>query len=151
MRIFELTLRDGGCNTYACSIAITRMIAKFRRHPLRRLSPTVTWSISITLSLLFAAQGLTKFWGPAATQWASRFLKWGYPAGSSYVVGAVEIIAGLALLLPRTRKPAAGSLVVVMAGALCTHLIHGELPRVIPPLVLGVLAFLLFSSAPEEH
>jgi hypothetical protein len=30
-----------------------------------------------------------------------------------------------------------------MFGALCTHVVHGEFPRLIPPLVLGGLAFLL--------
>ena len=118
---------------------------------MRRISSKVTWSISILMALLFAAQGLSKFWGPSAGQWGNRFSNWGYPAGSSYIVGAVEIISGLALLLPRGRKLAAGSLMFVMMGALCTHLIHGELPRIIPPLILGALAFLLFFSAPATH
>jgi putative oxidoreductase len=111
---------------------------------MKRLSPTVTWSLSIFLALLFAALGSSKLWGPSAARWGERFLNWGYPAGSHYLVGAVEMLSGLALLLPRSRKAAAGSLMLVMVGALGTHLIHGELPRVIPPLILGVLALLLF-------
>ena len=31
-------------------------------------------------------------------------------------------------------------------GALCTHAVHAEFPRLIPPFVLGGLAFLLYSS-----
>lgn len=119
---------------------------------MRKLSPIVTWSLSIVLALFFAAQGLAKLWGPSAVQWANRFLKWGYPAGLHSVVGVVELISGLALLHPWSRKAAAASLTVVMAGAICTHLIHGELPRVIPPLILGIPAFLLFFSSPlVEH
>ncbi len=119
---------------------------------MRRLPPTIAWSISIILAVLFVAVGFSKLEGASATRWSSRFLNWGFPVGSQYVVGAVEIISGLALLLPRSRKPAAGSLTLVMAGALCTHLIHGELPRVIAPLILGILAFLLFFSTPlAEH
>ncbi len=152
MRIFELTARDKGCDRYGSSIAIKQAVTKFPRPPMRRLSPIVNWSISIILALLFAAVGFSKLWGPSATRWGARFLNWGYPVGSQYVVGAVEIISGLALLLPRSRKPAAGSLTLVMAGALCTHLIHDELPRVIAPLILGALAFLLFfSTTPVGH
>jgi len=117
---------------------------------MKRLSPAVTWSLSIFLALLFAALGSSKLWGPSAARWGERFLNLGYPAGSHYVVGAVEIVSGLALLLPRSRKAAAGSLTLVMAGAIGTHLIHGELPRVIPPLILFILALLLFFPRLEE-
>ena len=119
---------------------------------MRRLSPAVTWSISIFLALLFAAVGASKIWGASATSWSARLSNWGLPAGSRYVIGVVEMAGGLALFLPRTRKLAAASLVVTMAGALAVHLIHGELLRVIPPLILGFLSFLLFYSAPSaEH
>ena len=115
---------------------------------MRKRSPIVTWSISIVLALFFAAQGLTKFWGPSAVDWANRFLKWGYPKGFHSVVGLIEVVSGLALLLPWSRKGAAVSLTVVMAGAIGTHLIHGELLRVIPPLILGMLALLLLFPGP---
>jgi hypothetical protein len=62
---------------------------------MKRLSPAITWSISIILALLFIAVGFSKFWGPSAARWSSRFLNWGFPVGSQYVVGAVEIISGL--------------------------------------------------------
>jgi putative oxidoreductase len=117
-----------------------------------RLSPKAAWAISIPLALFFVAQGLLKFWGPASGHWADRFAGWGYPAGSHYVVGAIEILGALALLLPRIRIFAAGALILVMAGAFCTHLVHREFPRTIPPLVLGFLAYLvLFSGRAKEQ
>jgi putative oxidoreductase len=118
---------------------------------MRRLPSAVAWSISIILALLFVAVGYSKIWGTSAAVWNSRFVNWGYPAGSQHVIGAVEIVSGLALLLPRSRKPAAASLVLVMAGALCTHLIHSELVRIISPLILGALALLLFFSPPATE
>ena len=54
-------------------------------------------------------------------------------------------MVGVALAIPRWRKAAAGIAMVIMAGALYTHAHNGEFPRVIPPLVLGSLAFLVFS------
>jgi len=41
-------------------------------------------------------------------------------------------------------------LVALMIGALCTHAVHAEFPRLIPPFVLGGLAFLLYSARPAK-
>lgn len=151
MRIFELTERGQECDRRGSTLQ-SRKSHEIPEASMRRLSPAATWSISIILALLFAAVGLSKLWGPSSARWSDRFLKWGYPGGSQYLVGGVEIISGLALLVPRSRKPASVSLALVMAGAVGTHLIHNELPRIIAPLILGILAFLLFLSTPTvEH
>jgi uncharacterized membrane protein YfcA len=113
---------------------------------MKKLPPKVTWAISILLALFFAAQGFLKLWGPAAGHWAARFAAWGYPAGSHYVVGAIEILGALALLLPVARLFGAGALILVMAGAFCTHLVHREFLRTIPPVVLGLLAYVVLFS-----
>ena len=147
MRIFELTERDQGCDRRGSTLR-SRKSHEIPEGSMRRLSPAATWSISIILALLFAAVGLSKLWGPSSARWSDRFLNWGYPVGFQYVVGGVEIISGLTLLVPRSRRPAAVSLTLVMAGAVGTHLIHSELPRIIAPLILGILAFLLFLSTP---
>jgi len=57
----------------------------------------------------------------------------------------MEVIAGIALLIPRLRKAAAGIVMVIMAGALYTHARYGEFLRVVVPILLGGLAFLVFS------
>jgi threonine/homoserine/homoserine lactone efflux protein len=38
-----------------------------------------------------------------------------------------------------------------MIGALGTHAVNAEFPRLIPPLVLGGLAFLLYSARPTAR
>lgn len=77
-------------------------------------------------------------------RWTERFVHWGYPANAQYVVGVLEILGGLGVLIPPSRRAASLILGVLMAGALCTHVVHAEFPRVIPPLVLGGLAFLTY-------
>jgi uncharacterized membrane protein YphA (DoxX/SURF4 family) len=62
------------------------------------------------------------------------------------LIGILEILSGLALLIPRIRRPAAATMIGLMIGALGTHLVHGELRRLIPPLVLGGLAFVVWRS-----
>jgi putative oxidoreductase len=109
------------------------------------------WVLSAVLAVFFAVQGFSKFWGVPAEQWRIRFLHWGYPSGFQYVVGAAELIAGLALLSSRSRKMAAGTLVMVMAGALATHLLHRELPRIIPPIILGACAMVLYLNPIRER
>lgn len=102
------------------------------------------WMVLTLLSFIFVMLGLSKFAGQSSIRWAERFAHWGYPVVLRYVVGVLEIVGGIGLLVPVATRPAAGALMVVMAGALYTHLSHGEVLRVVPPLVLGTFAFLIF-------
>jgi uncharacterized membrane protein YphA (DoxX/SURF4 family) len=111
-----------------------------------RLRSAAVWAVAIFLAVAFVAVGLSKFEGASATRWSERFGQWGYPANAAYVVGVLEILGGLGVLIPRWRRAASLTLGVVMMGALCTHLVHAEFPRVIPPLVLGGVAFLMYWS-----
>jgi putative oxidoreductase len=101
------------------------------------------WSCAIVLALAIVFAGVTKLEGPSAIRWADRFTQWGYPAGTSAVVGVLEILGGLGVLIPRWRRPAAMLLAALMLGAVCTHALHAEFSRVLPPLVLGGLALLV--------
>jgi uncharacterized membrane protein YphA (DoxX/SURF4 family) len=111
-----------------------------------RLPRAAAWALAILLAVVFVLVGIKKLEGPSAMRWAGLFAHWGYPAYAQYVVGVFEILAGLGVLIPRSRRAAAAMLVAIMIGALCTHAIHGELPRLVPPLVLGGLALALYSS-----
>ena len=111
-----------------------------------RLRSIAVWVGAIFLAVAFVSVGVSKLEGASAMRWAERFAQWGYPANARYVVGVFEILGGLGVLIPRWRHAASLMLVGVMAGALCTHVVNAELPRVIPPLLLGGLAFLLYRS-----
>jgi putative oxidoreductase len=108
-----------------------------------RLPGAAVWTLATILAVTFIVAGIVKLEGPSAMRWSERFVHWGYPAGAQYVVGALEILAGLGLLVPRSQQAASGILVGLMIGAMCTHLANAEFPRVIAPLVLGGLAFLV--------
>jgi putative oxidoreductase len=107
------------------------------------------WTLAVLVGLFFVLAGWSKLAGPSATDWAVRLTHWGYPAASRYAIGGIEILAGLGVLVPSLRRPAAVTLMVVMAGALLTHLLHGEFVRVIPTLILGGLSFGLYSWPPR--
>lgn len=118
---------------------------------MKNLSRIVSWILSILLAFVFVAVGTSKLLGRPSMHWAQRFQRWGYPAGSSYVIGILEIIAGIAILIPRWRKIAAAAFMIIMVGAVSTHALHGEWARVIPPVLLGTLAFAsAYWSAPDD-
>ncbi len=107
-----------------------------------RLSRVAVWACAIVLAVAFVFVGMSKLQSPSAARWTERFANWSYPANAQYVIGMLEVLAGLGVLIPAARRASATVLVAVMTGAAGTHAIHGEWPRVIPPVVLGALAFL---------
>jgi len=111
-----------------------------------RLPRAAVWACAIFLATAFVLVGISKLLGPSAMRWAERFAHWGYPPYVRHVIGVFEILGGLGVLIPRWRRAAAAILVGIMIGALCTHAVQSEFRRLIPPLVLGGLALLLFSS-----
>ena len=111
-----------------------------------RVRQVGVWLGAIFLAVVLVYAGVSKLAGASALGWAERFERWGYPANISYVVGVCEILAGLAVLVPQWRRAASLVIGVIMLGALATHVVNAEFARVIPPLVLGGLAFLLYWS-----
>src|SRR5262245_16763910 len=103
----------------------------------RLLGVVVLWVLQILIGVAFVPIGLAKFFDPA---WARNFARWGYPDGFYMVIGALEAAGGLALLVPRFTSYVASVLGVIMIAASLTHWLHGEMARVIPPLMyLAVL------------
>jgi len=109
------------------------------------------WACAVFLAVAFVFVGILKLEGPSAIRWTERFVNWGYPAKTQYVVGMLEILGGLGVLIPKWRQAAAATLVALMIGALGTHAYHAEFARLIPPLVLGCLAFLMYSASAEPR
>ena len=106
----------------------------------------VMWALVILLMIVFVLIGASKLVGPSAARWTERFERWGYPAGAAGLIGILEIVSGVAVLIPKARRAAAATIGVLMIGALATHVVHGDFRRLIPPLVLGGLAFLVYMS-----
>ena len=116
-----------------------------------RLRRMAVWAGAIFLAAAFVLAGVLKLEGASALRWAERFEHWGYPANVHYVVGVLEILGGIGVLVPRWRRAASLMLAALMIGAICTHIVHAEFPRVIPPLVLGGLAFYAYWSRSGEQ
>ena len=120
-------------------------------HTVIRLPRAAVWACAIFLALVFLVVGMSKLEGVSAARWTERLAQWGYPANAQYLIGVFEIIGGLGVLIPKWRRAAAATLAVLMIGALGTHVVHAEFRRLIPPLVLGGLAFLMYSAHPRPR
>jgi uncharacterized membrane protein YphA (DoxX/SURF4 family) len=102
-------------------------------HKLARIG---LWVLQTALMLMFLAAGGGKFWQPA---WPRMFARWGYPDHFYLVIGAIEVVAAMALLVPGTAAPAALTLLVIMIGAGMTHLTHDEIHRLPQILVMSLM------------
>src|SRR4029434_9654168 len=80
------------------------------------------WVLTILLAVLMAGPGSQKF---TSNTWERMFRRWGYPDGFYLVIGAVEVIGGILLLIPRTASYSAIMLAVVMIGAAATQILRG--------------------------
>lgn len=98
------------------------------------------WTVQIFIGVMFVLVGVMKFQDPG---WSRSFARWGYPDGFYMVIGALEAVGGAAMLVPRLTTYAAWLLMTVMAGAIVTHLVYGELQRLAVPLVFLLVAALV--------
>ena len=108
---------------------------------MKKLGIIGLWVLQILLCFLFLLIGTDKFRNPI---WLKRFHAWGYPDNFHLVVGAAEAASAATLLVPMLSGYGAGSLMVIMAGALATHLTHGEMRQASSPAVFLVFLSVVF-------
>ena len=115
---------------------------------MRTIRIVAVWALQVLVGLSFVMLGVMKFRDPT---WVRSFARWGYPDGFYMVVGALEAAGGMAVLVPAIASYGALLLMSVMAGALLTHVFHGETQRFMVPAVYllfcGGVAWLRWRSA----
>ncbi len=107
----------------------------------------VSWIFQVLVGLQMLVAGQSKF--TDAATWGPRFEKWGYFDNFFYLIGAIEVIAGVMLFIPKTVRYGAIAIVPVMVGALITHLLHDE-TILGPALPLALLAVVLYVRLSEK-
>lgn len=91
---------------------------------LTKKQSTAMWVLSVLLAALFVFVGVTKVIG--AEQAVEGFKNLGYPAWFRVLVGLIEVVGGIALLIPKVALEAASFLIIVMLGAVFTELFLGD-------------------------
>ena len=98
--------------------------------------------LPIALGVVMIGAGIVNFVGPRSVR--ESFVRWGYPAGFHRVTGALEVVAGLLLLVPATWWAGAiGSSVILLAAAAtlirCREWSHLPVAVVLMAAVVGTL------------
>jgi uncharacterized membrane protein YphA (DoxX/SURF4 family) len=103
----------------------------------------VLWVFAVFLAWVFIRQGVAKF--DDTSGWARAFRTWHFPVWFRIVIGVLETSAAVLLLWKRTALAGALIIIVVMLGAMATHVYWGRPGQVtseILPLVLSTLVAL---------
>lgn len=110
------------------------------------------WIAQGLLGAAFLGAGMMKLAKSHEQLKANPMMAWSNDFSGGFVkfIGTAETLGALGLVLPgitgiaTTLTPlAAAGLVLLMAGAVSTHVRRGEVPMVLPPAILGALAGLI--------
>ena len=105
---------------------------------MRIAKEVLLWAVCLFLAYVFLKAGGQKF--IESSGWSRAFHFWGFPVWFRLLVGATEIVAALLLLYPRTASLGGLMIVVVMLGAMATHIVTGRPKQVTSEIVPLTLA-----------
>lgn len=81
-----------------------------------------------------------------------NFENFGYPMWFMYLIGGLEVLAAVLIFLPPTRLWGALLIIVIMIGAIGTHLWHEEWVEVVyPGIPLVLAAFVAWQRRPGKR
>ena len=103
-----------------------------------------TWLPAVLLVLIFVPQGLAKF--NDSSGWAQAFRVWGYPDWFRITVGTLELLAAVLLIAGRTAALGAITIILIMLGAMATHLIFEggrHMTSEVVPLTLATIVLVI--------
>ncbi len=95
----------------------------------------LTWIGISLLGLAFIGVGAGKLTGGMDEQLGNL----GVPSWAIPAIGIIELAAGIALIVPRSRFYAATVLIATMLGAAVTHVANADWAGLPPSVVLGLL------------
>jgi hypothetical protein len=127
--------------------------AQTKQTPIGQRQPLQGLAWVVAVAYLFLAP--FKFSPVGILGWPSyyvKFVRWGYPAWVSPVVGGVEIVAAVLLLLPRRRFLGAGMLVFLMTGAVTTHIVDHDMlaDNFSLPVMLVLVSIVALANWPAD-
>ena len=93
--------------------------------------------ITVLLSLAFLGAGIMKLTG--AEDMRQGFEGWGYPIFFMYIIGICEVAGAIGMWLRRFSYAAKVCIILLMAGAVLTHLVFDTFQEAMAPIILIIL------------
>ncbi|MGK0317464.1 MAG: hypothetical protein ACI86M_003708 [Saprospiraceae bacterium] len=91
----------------------------------------------VIMSMMFIYSSMTVFLMPG---WSDQFAVWGYSQLFLYFIGSVELIIAVAVFARPTRTYGLFGLIVIMIGALYTHLTNDQPDEIYAAIFMLFLA-----------
>lgn len=113
----------------------------------KKVGTILLWLLTIAVGLAMTLAGASKFF--ARDMWLGLFVGWGYPAVFSYVIGALEVVGGIGVLIPKYATYAASLIAMIMIGAAATLLLNpGDMGPATP--IANIVAFSIIAFARRD-
>lgn len=93
--------------------------------------------ITVLLSLAFLMTGIMKLTGAEMVK--ASFEGWGYPIFFMYIIGICEVAGAIGFWLRRFSYVAKVCIILLMAGAVLTHLVFDTFQEAMAPIILIIL------------
>lgn len=103
------------------------------------------WIIQIAVAGLFVMMSIAKLTEDPET--VANFQHWEMSDFMMYI-GIFELLGAIGLLIPRLAGLAAIGLIMIMIGALITHIRFAEMMAILPAVVIVLLGVVAFSRNP---
>jgi putative oxidoreductase len=110
-----------------------------------RVKLVVLWIVSILMAVVMVGPGIQKFTSPT---WERMFRAWGYPDNFYLLIGAMQVIGGIGLLIPKTASASGLVLSVVMIGAAITQRMSGGRNGVVEFVFAALLLVIAYARWP---
>ena len=105
--------------------------------------------IMVLLTLAFLGSGIMKLTG--ADMVKATFEGWGYPILFAYFIGLCEVAGAIGLWLRRFSYAAKVCFIILMAGAVLTHLVFDGVGEAVAPIILIVLTAVTLALHRKER
>ena len=99
----------------------------------RKTISWISWPVRILLAFGFTVASIGKITGSPAM--LEMFQHFGYPNWFCIFIGVAELSGAILLLIPKTSLYTSIGLVVIMIGALVTHLVHDPFAKILGPAI----------------
>ncbi len=105
--------------------------------------------LTVLLTLAFLMSGIMKLTG--AEQIRQGFENWGYPIFFMYIIGLCEVAGAIGLWLRRFSYAAKVCIILLMAGAVLTHLLFDSFQEAMAPIILIILTAVALTLHRKER